>query len=220
MKYLIKLFLVAGMCLSFNANAWFFFFIPLPTGIPPSFHTQIKTLEDSNQTKAYAYVGEDKTFGSKYYVSGWYLGDLSQKEAIKIALEKCNANLEKAKQQTLDGSPRWNFGDKKCELYGFPKMPETAVMPSSEEMVLAPQTIIELKQVDSFTTPLMPAVKQDTPVIKKNSETKLQVDVPVDKPLTTSDGTKRLVELKGLLDQGLITQKDYDQKKIDILKQM
>ena len=80
---------------STNANAWFFFFlpIPLPTGMPPSFYNQIKTLEDSNRTKAFAYVGEDKTFGSKFYVSGWYLGDLNQKEAIKIALERCNANL-------------------------------------------------------------------------------------------------------------------------------
>ena len=100
MKRLSILLFCFGFFISSNANAWFFFFlpIPLPTGMPPSFYNQIKTLEDSNRTKAFAYVGEDKTFGSKFYVSGWYLGDLNQKEAIKIALERCNANLEKAKK--------------------------------------------------------------------------------------------------------------------------
>ena len=188
--------------------------------MPPSFYNQIKTLEDSNQTKAFAYVGEDKTFGSKYYVSGWYLGDLNQKEAIKIALERCNANLEKAKKVTLDGSPRWNFGDKKCELHGFPKMPETAVMPTPEEMAADSQPINESKQVDSFIVPLKPETTQDAPVVKKSVETKPQVSVPIDKSLHVSDGAKKLIELKSLLDKGLITQKDYDNKKTEILKSM
>ena len=118
--------------------------------MPASFHNQIKILEDSNQTKAFAYTGEDKTFGTKYYVSGWYLGDLSQKEAIKIALDRCNKNLEKAKQEILDDNSRWNFGERKCELYGFPKMPETAVMPTPEEISLESQPIIEKKQADKI----------------------------------------------------------------------
>ena len=207
---------------STNANAWLFFFlpIPLPTGMPPSFYNQIKTLEDSNRTKAFAYVGEDKTFGSKFYVSGWYLGDLNQKEAIKIALERCNANLEKAKNQTLDGSPRWNFGSKKCELHGFPKMPETAVMPTPEEMEVDSQPIIESKQVDSFIIPLKPEASKDAPVVKKSVETKPQVSIPLDKSLTLSIGAKKLIELKNLLDQGVITQQDYDIKKTEILRSM
>ena len=207
---------------STNANAWFFFFlpIPLPTGMPPSFYNQIKTLEDSNRTKAFAYVGEDKIFGSKYYVSGWYLGDLNQKEAIKIALDRCNASLEKAKKQTLDGSPRWNFGDKKCELHGFPKMPETAVMPTLEEMAVDSQPINESKQVDSFITPLKPETSQVAPVVKKSVETKPQVTILIDKSLPVSDGAKKLIELKTLLDQGVITQQDYDAKKAQILKSM
>ncbi|MCX6806353.1 MAG: hypothetical protein NTY56_02830 [Patescibacteria group bacterium] len=35
-----------------------------------------------------------------------------------------------------------------------------------------------------------------------------------------TDGTKKLFELKSLLDQKLITQKDYDMKKVEILKSM
>ena len=38
--------------------------------------------------------------------------------------------------------------------------------------------------------------------------------------LQTTDSSKRLVELKRLLDQGLINQKDYDSKKAEILKGM
>ena len=221
MKRLSILLFCFGFFISFNANAWFFFLpIPLPTGMPPSFHNQIKTLEDSNQTKAFAYVGEDKTFGSKYYVSGWYLGDLNQKEAIKIALERCNANLEKAKKQTLDGSPRWNFGDKKCELHGFPKMPETAVMPTPEEMAVDSQPINESKKVDSFIFPLKPETSQEASVVKKSVETKPQVSILIDKSLPVSDGAKKLIELKTLLDQGVITQQDYDVKKTEILRSM
>ena len=222
MKRLSILLFCFGFFISFNANAWFFFFlpIPLPTGMPPSFYNQIKTLEDSNRTKAFAYVGEDKTFGSKFYVSGWYLGDLNQKEAIKIALDRCNASLEKAKKQTLDGSPRWNFGDKKCELHGFPKMPETAVMPTLEEMAVDSQPINESKQVDSFITPLKPETSQVAPVVKKSVETKPQVTILIDKSLPVSDGAKKLIELKTLLDQGVITQQDYDAKKAQILKSM
>ena len=221
MKKTTFIFLSFALLFSADTNAWFFFLpIPLPTGMPPSFHNQIKTLEDSNQTKAFAYVGEDKTFGSKYYVSGWYLGDLNQKEAIKIALDRCNSSLEKAKKQTLDGSPRWNFGDKKCELHGFPKMPETAVMPTPEEMEVDSQPIIESKQVDSFIIPLKPEASKDAPVVKKSVETKPQVSILIDKSLPVSDGAKKLIELKTLLDQGVITQQDYDAKKAQILKSM
>ena len=221
MKKTTFIFLSFALLFSADANAWFFFLpIPLPTGMPPSFYNQIKTLEDSNRTKAFAYVGEDKIFGSKYYVSGWYLGDLNQKEAIKIALDRCNASLEKAKKQTLDGSPRWNFGDKKCELHGFPKMPETAVMPTLEEMAVDSQPINESKQVDSFITPLKPETSQVAPVVKKSVETKPQVTILIDKSLPVSDGAKKLIELKTLLDQGVITQQDYDAKKAQILKSM
>ena len=65
MKKLSAILFVIGLGLSSNANAWFFFFLPMPTGWPSALSTQVKTLADSNQTKALAYVGEDKTFGAK-----------------------------------------------------------------------------------------------------------------------------------------------------------
>jgi len=219
-KKLSFLLLALGMTVSFSANAWFFFFLPIPTGMPDNLSNQIKKLADSNQTKALAYTGEDKTFGQKYYVWGYYLGDLNQKEAVKLALERCNRSLSQAKNEMLDGHPRWNFGDKKCELYGFPQLPETAVMPTPEEMAADSQPITESKPVDSFATPLKPASSQVTPAVNKPLEIKPQVPAPLVQPLTASEGAKRLVELKSLLDQGVITQQDYDAKKAQILKSM
>ena len=219
MKKISAFLFVIGLGISFNANAWFFFFVPLPTSMPASFHNQIKTLEESNQTKAFAYAGEDKTFGSKYYVAGWYLGDLSQKEAIKIALQRCNVNLEKAKQENNSGIPRWNFGDKKCELYGFPKMPETAEMPTPEELAKETSPVIDIKPTETFVIPVKSDTSPVLPKVSKPVESKPQV-TPLVQPLNATEGGKRLLELKSLLDQGVITQQDYDAKKAQILKSM
>jgi hypothetical protein len=219
MKKLSAILFVIGLGLTFNANAWFFFFLPMPTGWPSALSTQVKTLADSNQTKALAYVGEDKTFGAKYYVWGQYLGDIPQKEAIKIALDRCNAALARAKAEMNGSSPKWDFGDKKCELYGFPQMPETAVMPSPEEMMAEPKPTNEPKQSDSFPTRLSPVTSQVAPIVTPPVESKPQV-VPLVQPLSATEGGKRLIELKSLLDQGVITQQDYDTKKAQILKSM
>jgi len=43
---------------------------------------------------------------------------------------------------------------------------------------------------------------------------------PADLNSGQSLATKKLIELKSLLDKGLITQKDYDSKKTEILKSM
>jgi len=219
MKKISAILILIGMGISFNANAWFFF-LPIPTGWPNGLTTQVRTLADSNQTKALAYAGEDKTFGSKYYVWGHYLGDLPQNEAIKIALSKCNAGLARAKAEMLNGSPRWDFGDKKCELYGFPQMPETAVMPTPEEVAVDTRPVIESKPVDSYATPIKPTPSETFSTVKKPIETKPQIAIPAPQSLNSSEGAKKLLELKSLLDQGVITQQDYDIKKAQILKSM
>lgn len=218
MKKLYVILLVVGMGMSFNANAWFFFFFPIPTGWPDALSNQAKRMADSTQTKALAYVGEDKTFGQKYYVWGSYLGDLPQKEAIKIALDKCNAGLARAKAEMVGGVPRWDFGDKKCELYGFPQQPETAEMPKPEESISDSKPVIEAKPTETFATQVKPAVA--VPVVTKPTEVKSPASTTLVQPLSASEGAKKLLELKSLLDQGVITQQDYDLKKAQILKSM
>ena len=54
-----------------NAASAFFFIIPIPNlAKPPQLNALIEALEKSDETKAVAYVSEDKTFGSKYWVWG------------------------------------------------------------------------------------------------------------------------------------------------------
>ena len=98
--------------------AWFIF--PIPNlRKPPALERLIETWEQSTETKAIAYVSEDKTFGTKYWLFGHYVGKLSQQETNKIALDKCNAGLEKAKLAEVGGVKTYDYGDKKCELHEF-----------------------------------------------------------------------------------------------------
>jgi hypothetical protein len=102
-----------------NASfAWFI--IPIPNlRKPPALERLIDTLEQSTETKAIAYVSEDKTFGTKYWLFGHYVGKLSQQETNKIALDKCNDRLQKAKLAEVGGVKTYDYGDKKCELHEF-----------------------------------------------------------------------------------------------------
>jgi hypothetical protein len=224
---LVHLLLTIGLAYPLSANAWFFFFFPLPTGWPSSLSSHAQKLTDSDQTKALAYVGEDKIFGQKYYVWGSYIGDLSQKEAVKLALDRCNRSLERAKSEMLDGQPRWNFGNKKCELYGFPQLPETAVMPKEDEVTVELKPIPDSNWVEPGTElpfdlkKTTPAIKTTTPGSSRILESKPLLESPsntYNPPV--SDPARRLGEIKSLLDKGLITQQDYNSKKAEILKSM
>lgn len=211
------LFLV-GATFSSGANAWFFFLVPLPTGWPPALKGLTERLAESKQTKALAFVGEDKTFGSKYYVWGHYVGELPQKEANKIALKNCQAQLAKAKLDMVGDAPRWDFGNEKCSLYAFSNLPESGEMPDSKEPTATPEATDSSVQFivrpkDEFDTSSSPSIyKKPTPTLNSSPQ--------ISPPTSSGDGAKRLIELKFLLDQGLITKSDYDSKKTQILKGM
>jgi hypothetical protein len=105
--------------LSTNANAWFFIF-PIPNLAKPGpLQATIDALEKSTETRALAFVSEDKSFGSKYWAWGKYAGEVSQEKANRIALEQCENSLRAAKAQSAGGQPLYNFGDKSCELHAF-----------------------------------------------------------------------------------------------------
>ena len=78
-----------------------------------------KNLTKPNQTKAVAYVSDDKLIGAKAYSWGHAVGVMTQVEANEKALAMCAANLLKAKQQTVGGQPLYDYGSKSCELYKF-----------------------------------------------------------------------------------------------------
>lgn len=105
--------------LSTNANAWFFFF-PIPNLAKPGpLQVTIDALEKSEETRALAFISEDKTFGAKYWVWGSYSGEVTQEEADRTALDKCRNSLLAARAQAAGGQSLYNFGDKNCELHPF-----------------------------------------------------------------------------------------------------
>jgi len=74
--------------------------------------------------------------------------------------------------------------------------------------------------IPTFQTPykIEPQVN-DRIISPRPSESRSQTQVQENNQ-AQSVGAKRLIEIKGLLDQGLINQKDYEVKKAEILKGM
>jgi len=111
--------LIFMLLLSGRANAWFFIF-PIPNvAKPAALQSLINALEKSEETRAVAYVSEDKTFASKVWTWGKYSGLVSQEEADQRALDMCRSNLAVAKSKTEGGQKLYDFGTKDCELYTF-----------------------------------------------------------------------------------------------------
>lgn len=137
--------------LSTNVHAWFFIF-PIPNLAKPGpLQITIDALEKSTETRALAFVSEDKAFGSKYWAWGKYSGEVSQETADRYALDQCESSLRNAKNKTEGGQSLYNFGDKKCELHPFtpndgPKIAE-AKRKTAEEQQKQLAVIEEAKRV-------------------------------------------------------------------------
>jgi hypothetical protein len=120
-----------------DANA-FFFFIPIPNlAKPPALQKVIDALEKSSDTKAVAFVSEDKNFGSKQWTWGQASGVMTQEEANSKAMKICEEALQKLKAQTVGGQPLYNFGGKTCELHKFSN--ETINSPIKEPVAITNQ---------------------------------------------------------------------------------
>jgi len=130
MKQLLVFF--SFVFLTQNANAWFFF-VPIPNvSKPPELQKIIDAYEKSSETKAAAFVSQDKTWGSKQWVWGHESGVMSQEQANRVALRTCENSLAKLKAQTAGGQPVHDFGQKRCELYKFTN--ETVSPPTPEPL--------------------------------------------------------------------------------------
>lgn len=132
--------IVISLALGFlmqNAHA-IFFFIPIPNlAKPPELQKLIDAYEKSSETKAVAFVSEDKTFGSKQWVWAHKSGVMTPEEANNIALSACEASLKNVKSQLAGGKPIYDFGQKRCELYKFTN--ETVMLPNTTSVELPPK---------------------------------------------------------------------------------
>jgi hypothetical protein len=150
--------LLAALLLTLSeANAWFFF-VPIPNiAKHPELQKIIDAYEKSSETKAVAFVSEDKTFGSKQWIWGHKSGFMTQDEANSIAMRTCSNELARMKAMLAGGQPIYDFGQKRCELYKFSN--ETVSLPSSttSETVSIEQPKVEesktakkLRELDSL----------------------------------------------------------------------
>jgi hypothetical protein len=139
-----------------NAHA-FFFFIPIPNlAKPTALQSLIDAYEKSSETKAVAFVSEDKTFGGKYWVWGHKSGAMTQNDANTAAMQMCEASLLSAKRQLAGGQPIYDFGQKRCEFHKFTN--ETLMLPPVAPVIIAPlpppviATPVEIPKVEESAT--------------------------------------------------------------------
>lgn len=198
----------ATLCtlISWNAQA-FFFIIPIPNiAKPPVLQKTIDALEKSEETKALAYVSEDKTFGSKYWVWGHYVGKVTQEDANRQALAKCQGALANAKAQQVGGSTLYDFGNKACELYEFENKTIAATLP-------VPQTAPA-----EAGKPLSADPKPKSSALPPpNSDSTSDSNAAERAPAADSPTAIKLRELSKLLKEGLITQQEHDEKRKKLL---
>ncbi|HEY8027306.1 MAG TPA: SHOCT domain-containing protein [Burkholderiaceae bacterium] len=197
--------------------------IPIPNlGFPSALGKIRDALEKSTDTKALATVGEDKTFGSKYWVWGQTAGKMTQADADADAMRKCEDALEKVKNQTVGGQRLYDFGTKHCELYKFANvtlnLPSPVAPPTSVPAPVVPQTVAPIvvpTPTDSLA-PVAPAVASaaaepgpmQPPLGKENA------------PKAASDVVQKMRDLDVLYKQNLITKDEYEKKKKQILDAM
>lgn len=209
----------------------FFFIIPIPNlSKPPQLNSLIDALEKSEETKAVAYVSEDKIFGSKQWAWGHFSGHVPQPEANRVAMARCVASLTNAKAQIAGGNSLYNFGTKTCELYSFANI---TVSPRAgewkPESVAAPPAIATPAQPVSSAAPVstvaatIPA-SAPTAAVTEPSAKPAAADPPplvVSEPAVTEGATaKKLRELESLRKQGLISEAEYQEKRKAILAAM
>lgn len=226
---------VAMACLGFASlpSSAFFFILPLPNlSKPAPLNTLIDTLETSEETKAVAYVSEDKTFGQKYWVWGHAAGHFPQAEADRRALEACSAQLAKAKAQTAGGKPMYDYGTKACELHSFrnktvsPRAGEWVAAQAAAQASAAAQAAA-LAASQSQAAASAAAVVSSAPSNSASASAPVQGSASPQPPTSTTSGpavespvAKKLRELDALRKEGLITEAEYQEKRKAVLSSL
>lgn len=255
--------IISGLLLSPVAHA-FFFILPIPNLAKPApLNTIIDALEKSDETKAVAYASEDKTFGSKTWVWGHYSGHVTQAEADRIALSRCQSSLANAKAQKAGGKELYDFGTKVCELHNFENKTVSRYVTEQQEQRPAPiipvtpsepvapmryepqateprqeSTPVNIISPSAVATPAVLASEPTPPTVKRqegqtapaltvsNPPTQLPTGAPQEQrnetkpPREENQTARKLRELNELRKEGLITEREFNEKRKAILSAM
>jgi len=215
---------------SLPSNAFFFFF-PIPNlSKPPQLNSLIGALEKSEETKAVAYVSEDKTFGAKQWAWGHFSGHVPQAEADRIAMARCTTSLANSKVQSAGGKPLYDFGAKVCELYSFSNKNVSARAAEwKPESVATSQTLTTPPQPAGNAMPTNAAAAEisasvPTHVVSEPPPSPAAIEpktsVSVQPAATESSTARRLRELESLRVEGLVSEAEYQTKRKAILAAM
>ncbi len=148
------------LTLIMNTNAFaFFFFFPIPNfAKPPQLQKIIDALETSDETKAVAFVSENKSFGTKQWIWGNIAGEMTQEEADKQALMVCDKGLQKAKNEKVGGKPLYDFETKQCELYEF-KNKSVKLPTNGQAKISSSSQQISASQIENNSSALTEKIK-------------------------------------------------------------
>jgi hypothetical protein len=217
------------------ANAWFVIF-PIPNFAKPSaLRTLIDRYSQSKQTKALAYVYERRRFGTRGFVWGAYEGTGAQGEANATALARCNAALEQANAKNV-----YDFDGRGCELHAFDGKEDpgsaASLLPTADP-ASAPASSVETPpssaplvnpSLPTTSAPLVPIVKdQSSETASPSPAASARPNQPPTAPEARPNSappmqegatTRKLRELNEMRKEGLISQKDYEEKKKAILR--
>jgi hypothetical protein len=128
---LASLLVATSLSAPMPANAFFLFVVPVPNvAKPPELQKLIDALGKSKETRAVAYVSENKTFASKQWTWAYSSGSMSQEEADRQALDQCNRSLQILKEKTAGGQALYDFGTNTCKLHKFA---ETSTPPQTDK---------------------------------------------------------------------------------------
>lgn len=219
----------ALFAIAFDTQA-FFFIVPIPNlAKPPQLQSLIDALEKSSDTKAVAYVSEDKLFARKVWVWGHFAGQATQEDANDRALRTCEASLARAKGQTAGGQPLYSFGDKRCELYEFVNKtvnaPAAPIASRPAPGTQMPASVLPAPSAPSESAMPAAAVVPAPPPASVSAVPAAPAPLPTTAPAPAASQTStgalpiesRLKQLQGLFDQKLITREEYERKRKELL---
>lgn len=228
------LIVTVAMLAASQANA--IIIIPIPNfAFPPQLSAIRDAFEKSTDTKALATAGEDKVFGSKYWVWGQASGKMTQANADSQAISRCEVSLQNTKARTAGGQPLYNFGSKKCELYSFlnitvnlpdptPAPIQIAASPSIPAAVTAPESA-EIPNAAALT-PVIPSPPTTSPGAQaalNSAPVPTTEQTPISRTNTakgSEDIVQKMKNLDSLYKQGLISRDDFEKKKKQFLDAM
>lgn len=204
--------LIVGATFCTNANAFLFLFLLSNVSKPAPLNTLIEAMEKSEETKALAFVSEDKSLRSRHWVWGHFEGRTTQADADREAMSRCLVSLESARSEKVGGKAVFDFGRNTCELYRFSNKP--VLLPDADPALSAAAMTAT---TGTSAGDVRPRGVDPTSSVEASAAASQPQAIECPSP---ANAARRLKELGDLHRDGLITEAEYDERRRAILAAM